>query len=754
MTVTVLKISFKKLEPNIITYRNYKSFCNDSFREVFVSEIQKSGSNIKTIPMNKCIDICNETLNRFAPLKTKYVRANNKSFMNKEISKAIMTRTRLRNKYFKIKTIESKTAYNKQRNLCLSLIRSSKRKFYNDLDHRKVTDNKLFWRVIGPCFSEKGSTSSKITLEEDETVQDNEKIANIFNDYFSNVVSSLSIPEYVDLSVDLDIFEDPFLKSIEKFKNHQSIISIKNRIWNKGFSFQAISKTDIENEILDMDNSKASQEYDVPTKIIKMNSEIFSEVLHNECNKSLKLCKFPESMKVADVTPVYKKGNRFKKENYRPVSILPNLSKVFERCLNKQLSQFFLNIFSKFQCGFRKGHSAQHSLIALLENWRASVDGGLVFGALLTDLSKAFDCLPHDLLVAKLYAYGLDINSARFIFDYLTNRKQRVKIMNKFSSWENIAFGVPQGSILGPFLFNVYMCDMFYKMDKFDIASYADDTTPYVSGCNVNTVITSLENASSNLFEWFKDNQMQGNANKCHVLLSTDSKHLVNINGQLIENSNCEKLLGVDIDSNLKFKSHVKSICGKARAKLSALTRIAPFLGVEKRKLIMNAFFKSQFSYCPLVWMIHNRTLNNKINRLHEKCLRIVYSDEFSSYENLLKLDGSFSVHKRNLQILAIELYKRINGISPEIMKDVFLLNPTSTYNLRKRATFYQRPIKSVHFGTESLSNLAHNIWDSIPSEIRNLDSLLKFKTAIKNWNFDDCTCRLCKVYVPQVGFI
>ena len=108
--------------------------------------------------------------------------------------------------------------------------------------------------------------------------------------------------------------------------------------------------------------------------------------------------------------------------------------------------------------------------------------------------------------------------------------------------------------------------------------------------------------------------------------------------------------------------------------------------------------------------MIHNRTLNNKINRLHEKCLRLVYSDEFSSYENLLKLDGSFSVHKRNLQILAIELYKRINGISPEIMQDVFLLNPTSTYNLRKRATFYQRPIKSVHFGTESLSNLAHNI--------------------------------------------
>ena len=138
--------------------------------------------------------------------------------------------------------------------------------------------------------------------------------------------------------------------------------------------------------------------------------------------------------KFPDITPVYKKGSRFKKKkNYRPVSILPVLSKVFEKCLYKQISSYFDDIFSKYQCGFRKGFSAQHCLIAMIEKWRDSMDKGKFFGAILTDLSKAFDCLPHDLLAAKLSAYGFDNNSTKFLFDYLTNRKQRTKIGKVYS---------------------------------------------------------------------------------------------------------------------------------------------------------------------------------------------------------------------------------------------------------------------------------------------------------------------------------
>ena len=146
-------------------------------------------------------------------------------------------------------------------------------------------------------------------------------------------------------------------------------------------------------------------------------------------------------------------------------------------------------------------------------------------------------------------------------------------------------------------------------------------------GRNIEEVIALLEEVSNYIFQWFRDNEFQGNASKCHVLLSSDKKVHVNIDNAKIENSKFEKLLGVTLDSRLTFEKHIQQICGKASSKQKALARIAPSMNIEKCKILMNAFFNAQFSYCPLTWMFHSRKLNNKINKLHERCLRIVYNN-------------------------------------------------------------------------------------------------------------------------------
>ena len=214
--------------------------------------------------------------------------------------------------------------------------------------------------------------------------------------------------------------------------------------------------------------------------------------------------------------------------------------------------------------------------------------------------------------------------------------------------------------MLGPLLFNIFLADLFLVLKDVDIANFADDNTPFTSANNIDDLIDSLEKASSSLFKWFKDNLFKGNPDKCHLLVSTNEKIKINIGDFSIENSDCEKLLGVKIDNKLTFDYHVSDMCKKANRKINALARIAPFININKRRILMNSFFRSHFNYCPLIWMCHSQTNNRKINRLHKRCLRIIYNDKQSSFIKLLEKDNSVSIHRRNLQILAIEMFKAV----------------------------------------------------------------------------------------------
>ena len=334
----------------------------------------------------------------------------------------------------------------------------------------------------------------------------------------------------------------------------------------------------------------------------------------------------------------------------------------------------------------------------------------------------------------------------------LSNRKQRTRIGNSFSDWYEIILGVPEGSILGPLLFNIFLADLFLALK--DIANFADDNTPYTSANNIDKLIDSLEKASSNLFKWFKDNLLKRNPDKCHLVVSTNEKIKINIRDFSIENSDCEKLLGIKTDNKLTFDYHASDMCKKANRKINALARIAPFININKRCILMNLFFRSQSNYCPLIWMCHNRTNNRKINRLHERSLRIIYNDKQSSFIELLEKDNSVSIHQRNLQVIAIEMFKVSNGLLPVLMNDIFKRRGEQTYNLRKHSQFYRPQVNSVYNGTESVSFLGPIIWDLVPNELKDIGNLAAFKKAIKKWSPEKCPCRLCKVYINNVGFI
>ena len=248
--------------------------------------------------------------------------------MNKTILKAIMKRTRLRNRFLKDMSGSNRVAYNTQRNYCVSLVRKAKKSYYSNLDHKKIVDNKTFWKSIKLFFTDKGVNHDNITLvENEETVSDNKEISETLNNFFSEVVTNLNLPQYHDPTVNVDDIEDTVARTVEKYKNHPSIRLIKEnyRNTNNTFHFENVPVKEIEKELKNLLSSKAARDTDIPTKVIKDNIDIFTPILLDEFNKSLALGIFPSSMKLANITPVFKKDDRTDKSNYSSISILPNL---------------------------------------------------------------------------------------------------------------------------------------------------------------------------------------------------------------------------------------------------------------------------------------------------------------------------------------------------------------------------------------------------------------------------------------------
>ena len=328
----------------------------------------------------------------------------------------------------------------------------------------------------------------------------------------------MAITNNHNLLSDTDTTNDPIEKIINKYQNHPSIISINKHMTHSEltFSFQLVTKEQVTNLIRLLNNKKAIQSTDIPTKLIKKYCIFFAEFIYKDINLCIAAGNFVDDFKQAEVRPFYEKDGRTDKSNYRLISILSTVSKIHERSLYNQLYDYFdKNIFSKYQCGFCKGFSTQHALLLMLEKMKIARDRKGFCAAVLTDLSKAFDCICHDLLIAMLNAYGLERNALKFVYDYLSNRSQKTKVGSSFSTYLDIVYGVPQGSLLGPMLFNIDLCDLLFENCSSDFANFADDTTPYECGHSFNEVIDNLETTTEKVFEWFSFNNLKANISKC-----------------------------------------------------------------------------------------------------------------------------------------------------------------------------------------------------------------------------------------------
>ena len=513
------------------------------------------------------------------------------------------------------------------------------------------------------------------------------------------------------------------------------------------FEFHPVDNKQVLALLNKLNKSKGAGLDKISSRLICECSDIIAPHISIMFNCALTASIFPVDWKTAKVTPVFKQGERTDMNNYRPISLISVIAKVFERLLYNQLSSYLTeyNILSKYQSGFRSFHSTVTALLEATDNWTFNIDRSYINAVVFLDLKKPFDTVDHVILLSKLNSYGIKGNAHRLLSSYLENRMQQCSVNGSLSESRILRCGIPQGTILGPLLFLLYINDLPNCLLNSEPRLYADDTHLTYSDKDVYSIQESLNRDLLNINQWLIANKLTLNLTKTEFMLIGSRQKLKNlpisrtleINGTQISRVDVTKSLGVLIDEHLTWSNHIDSISKKISSGTGAIKRIRYCVPPATLQKIYQGLVQAHFDYvyCSIVWGTCGATLADKLQRLQNRAARVLTFSSYDTNANQLFKSLNWKNLETRRQISKAEMvFKSINGLTPQYLTNKFIqrcdVNP---YNLRDVENKLAIPLPRTNYFRNSFSYSGATLWNRLPSEARQASSLISFRRILSN---------------------
>ena len=500
-----------------------------------------------------------------------------------------------------------------------------------------------------------------------------------------------------------------------------------------------ITELDVIDILKTLDTSKASGPDLISPKMLKEASEVLAYPLAKLFNISLLFNIFPQSWKCANVTPVFKKNDPIKVDNYRPISLLSLLGKVFEKCVRKYIHNYIVqnNLITEHQSGFTSGDSTTNQLLFITNEFSKALDAGKEIRVVFFDISKAFDRVWHKGLLYKLSKMGIAGNLMEWIKSYLFSRNQRVVVNGTESDWININAGVPQGSILGPLFFLVCINDIVLEVNC-SIKLFADDTTIYIIIENSNTACELLNLNLEKVHRWSENWLVNFNPQKTESLLisrktvSADHPPL-SMNNIQVKEVEKHKHLGLIFNNNLHWGDHINSMLTKAQTKLNILRSLKFQLDRKSLQIMYFSFIRPILEYSDIIWDNCPLYMKQSLEKINIEAARIVSgATKLVSLENLYKEVGWETLEKRRDKHKLIQFYKMIKGLTPSYLSDLIPIthNRYHQYSTRNSSDFIHPACRSNFYYNDFIPSTVR-LWNNLPHDIKNIPSLSLFKKTL-----------------------